>query len=111
MTLRDLRKLQKQYEVGYYQEIIDNGMAWKMEGRVARKAMEYLSIGACFLPLTTHNDYWGNEIPARTKVKSGSMGSLLNSKSFWTDIEKYTAYFSDDENAWAKYIMSKNKKR
>lgn len=107
MTKKEITILQEKYEVYYYQEIIDNGMAWKMEGRVGRKAMEYLSIGACFLPLTTHYDYWGNEIPARTKVDSGSMGSLLNAKRFWTDTEKYSAYFSDVENAWTNYIMSK----
>ena len=111
MTKKEITILQEKYEVYYYQEIIDNGMAWKMEGRIGRMAMEYLNAGACFLPLKAHYDYWGNEYPSRTKVNPGSTGSLLNAKRFWTNKEKYSAYFSDDENAWGEYIMSQIEKR
>lgn len=96
MTIRGIRKLQEQYEVDYYQEIIDNGMAWKMEGRIGRKCMDLLSTGVCFLPLEDHYDYWGNEIPSRNKVANGSLGSLSLAKSFWSDDIKVIEYFDYD---------------
>lgn len=94
MTIRGIRELQKQYEVSYYQEIIDNGMAWKMEGRIGRKCMSYLSSGVCYLPLKTHYDYWGNEVPSRTNVPYGTMGSLSLSKEFWSNAEEVIRLFT-----------------
>lgn len=111
MTKQEIEELQKSYNIQDIQNWINSGAAWKMEGNIGRKAMEYLSVGACFLPLKAHYDYWGNEYPSRTKVNPGSTGSLLNAKRFWTNKEKYSAYFSDDENAWGEYIMSQIEKR
>ena len=93
MTIRDVKRLQEQYEVDYYQDLIDNGNAWKMEGAIGRRCMSYLNAGVCFLPLVDHYDYWGNEIPSRNKVANGSTGSLSLAKEFWSDDVRVTEYF------------------
>ena len=93
MTIREIKELQEQYGVDYYQDLIDTGMAWKMEGSIGRKCMSYLSSGVCFLPLKSHYDYWGNEVPSRNKVANGTMGSLSLSKEFWSDESKYDMFF------------------
>lgn len=111
MTIKEISILQEQYGLSEMQEHINSGQAWLMDGKTGRKAMEYLSIGACILPLKAHYDYWGNEYPSRTKVNAGDLGSLKNSKLFWSDTEKYTAYLSNSEEIWGKYIMSQIEKR
>lgn len=111
MTLKEIKNLQEQYGLTEIQSHINSGQAWLMDGKTGRKAMEYLSIGACILPLKAHYDYWGNEYPSRTNVKPGATGSLSLSKSFWLDKEKHTAYFSNNEEIWGKYIMSQIEKR
>lgn len=100
MTIREVKRLQEQYEVDYYQEIIDSGLAWKMEGSVGRKCMEYLSAGVCYLPLTTYYDYWGNEVPSRTKVADGTRGSLSLAKEFWGDEVRYEDYFDFEKQLY-----------
>jgi len=93
MTIRDINELQQQFEVDYYQEIIESGLAWNMQGRIGRRCMEYLKSGVCYLPLVDHYDYWGNEVPSRSKVANGSPGSLSLAKKFWSDNTKYESYF------------------
>ena len=58
------------------QELIDNGMAWRLEGSVGRAAMDAIENGACILGETGHRDYWGNYIPSRYEVEPGTKGSL-----------------------------------
>jgi len=58
------------------QQLIDDGMAWKMEGSVGREAMRLIDIGACILGEEDHFDYWGNHVPSRTQVKAGTKGSI-----------------------------------
>ena len=58
------------------QELIDSGMAWKMEGAVGREAMASIESGDCVLGEVGHRDYWGNYVPSRTEVQPGTKGSL-----------------------------------
>lgn len=58
------------------QELIDSGMAWKMEGSVGRAAMVAIKNGDCVLGEIGHRDYWGNYVPSRTEVSPGTIGSL-----------------------------------
>lgn len=78
----------KQKENGYQemQELIDSGMAWKMEGSVGREAMHCLESGACMLPKIIHYDYYGSKIPSRDEIQKGSKGSFQNSVNFYKNI-------------------------
>ena len=111
VTIKEITEFQKRYDAFNIQQYINSGEAWKLEGKVGRTAMEYLSAGVCYLPLKEYYDGWGNHVPSRTKVPPGTRGSLLNSKLFWSEEEKYTAYFSEDEDAWGDYIMGQIEKR
>lgn len=58
-----------------YQALIDSGDAWLLEGHVGRTAMGLINSGQCMLGEEGHRDYWGNYIPSRHEVKSGTKGS------------------------------------
>ena len=58
-----------------YQSLIDSGHAWMLEGHVGRTAMGLIEDGQCVLGEVGHRDYWGNYVPSRTEVESGSKGS------------------------------------
>ena len=46
------------------QEMIDSGLAWRLEGHVGRAAMNALKIGAVVLPAVEHTDAYGNPVPS-----------------------------------------------
>ena len=58
------------------QELINSGTAWKLEGSVGRAAMGLIEAGECILGEVGHYDYYGNYVPSRTEVKSGTKGSV-----------------------------------
>lgn len=58
-----------------YQGLINSGMAWKLEGHVGRTAMAMIENGDCMLGEEGHRDYWGNYVPSRHEVQSGTKGS------------------------------------
>jgi len=62
-------------EVASMQELINSGIAWRLEGSVGRRAMELINAGYCMLGKEGHKDYWGNYVPSRYKVKGGTKGS------------------------------------
>jgi hypothetical protein len=66
------------------QELIDSGMAWKLEGFVGRQAMDSLRAGATVLPPEREKDYWGTPIPSHTDVADevGSPGSVANAEAY-----------------------------
>ena len=61
------------------QRLLDQGIAFHMEGSCGRQAMDYLAEGICFLPDRESKDYYGNRIPARGQLEAGSKGTLENS--------------------------------
>ncbi len=63
-------------DVNNLQELIDTGMAWKLEGSVGRAAMRAIEDGECVLGEVGHKDYWGNYVPSRYEVQAGTKGSL-----------------------------------
>lgn len=65
------------------QSNIDTGLIWRLEGSAGRTAMDALESGCCFLPLSSHLDYYGNRVPNRLVLKPGTKGTLLNSARFW----------------------------
>ena len=86
MNYHTLKREQKENGDYAMQELIDSGMAWKMEGSIGREAMYLLESGACMLPKVSHYDYYGNKIPSRDEIKKGTKGSFQNSVNFY---EKY----------------------
>lgn len=66
----------RQEEIETLQQLIDSGTAWKLEGFVGRSAMAAITSGECILGKMGHYGYWGNYIPSRTEVESGTKGSL-----------------------------------
>lgn len=62
--------------LGTIQDLIDNGMAWTLEGHFGRQCMEAIENGDAVLGPEGHRDYWGNYVPSRTEVKPGTKGSI-----------------------------------
>jgi hypothetical protein len=92
MTLRDIKKLQKDFGFDGIQQLINSGTAWKMEGSIGRSAMNALESGACYLPTVAHFDAYGNRVPSRKDLKDGTKGTALNSKRFWSDPNNFDGY-------------------
>jgi hypothetical protein len=61
--------------VRLFQDLIDTGMAWRLEGAVGREAMRLIDAGQCTLGDVGHRDYYGNYVPSKTEVQSGTKGS------------------------------------
>lgn len=57
------------------QNLINSGMAWKLEGHVGRTCMAAIEDGVCMLGTKRFQDYYGNWVPARTDVREGTKGS------------------------------------
>jgi hypothetical protein len=64
-------------DVEYYdrlQRAINSGL-WQLEGNYGRQMMAAIKSGNCMLGQISHKDYYGNTVPSRTDVKSGTFGS------------------------------------
>lgn len=83
MNYQQIRSAQKEQGFDQMQLLIDNGMAWKMEGHIGREAMSLLECGACMLPKKAFRDYYGNRIPSRDELKAGTKGTFQNSVNFF----------------------------
>lgn len=62
-------------QIEVYQDLINSGQAWRMEGHVGRTAMALIENGICTLGEEAHTDYWGNRVPSRHEVQPGTPGS------------------------------------
>lgn len=65
-------------EIDYYlsiQRAINSGSAWSFQGSYGRAMMEAIESGYCMLGRSDARDYWGNHIPSRSQVKTGTKGS------------------------------------
>ena len=58
------------------QELIDTGMAWRLEGYIGRQCMAAIESGECVLGEVGHTDYYGNYVPSRYEVQPGTKGSI-----------------------------------
>ena len=87
-----INRLQKEYGYSEMQDLINSGLAWKMEGSIGRQAMGCLESGACMLPKVSHSDYYGNRIPSRDELKKGTKGTYQNCKDFWTKVDEGEIY-------------------
>lgn len=65
-------------EIDYYlsiQRAINSGSAWSFQGSYGRTMMDAIEGGYCMLGKVDTRDYYGNHIPSRSQVKSGTKGS------------------------------------
>jgi len=97
MNIKTIYKLQREYGLAEMQEAINTGMAWKMEGSVGRRAMELLRTGACVLPKTAVVDVYGNRVPSRDDLVSGTLGTFENAVNFWSNDENLMHLEMDNE--------------
>lgn len=67
---------QQDEEEANLQGLIDNGMAWRLEGSIGRAAMRAIEDGRCILGPEGHTNYWGSYVPARDEIVPGSIGSI-----------------------------------
>ena len=68
-------ELSEEKEIAMYQELIDSGQAWQLQGSYGRTAMDMIEAGVCTLGPEGHKDYWGNYVPSKTEVQAGTKGS------------------------------------
>ena len=68
-------ELDEQDEIAMFQEAINSGLAWRLQGSYGRQAMGLIEAGQCMLGEVGHRDYWGNYVPSRYEVKPGTKGS------------------------------------
>jgi hypothetical protein len=102
MSFARVKSLQKLAGYSEMQDLIDSGLAWKLEGSVGRSAMDCLRSGACMLPLQVHYDAYGNRIPSRHEIVPGSTGSFKLSQQFWEENEDLAwadLYEEEEEHA------------
>lgn len=62
--------------VKMFQRMINDGSVWKFQGSYGRQAMDLIESGDCILGKQGHHDYYGNYVPSRFQVKSGTKGSI-----------------------------------
>jgi hypothetical protein len=63
-------------EIRSCQRLINSGAAWQLEGSIGRACMNAIESGYCILGTVGHRDYYGNYVPSRYEVKSGTKGSI-----------------------------------
>ena len=68
-------ELDEQDEIAMFQDAINSGMAWMLQGSYGRQAMALIEAGKCMLGEVGRRDYWGNYVPSRSEVKPGTKGS------------------------------------
>jgi len=89
MNWKTIKKMQDEYGYTDLQELINTGIAWKMEGSVGRTAMSALQSGACMLPKESYFDTYGSKVPSRDELKEGSTGTYQNTVKFYSSITEY----------------------
>jgi hypothetical protein len=57
------------------QDLIDTGMAWKLEGHIGRQCMALIEAGVCTVGPKRFTDYWGNVVPAIADLEPGTKGT------------------------------------
>jgi hypothetical protein len=75
ITAYEAGDLQGEETVELFQELIDSGLVWKVQGSYGRTAMDLIEAGLCTLGEEGHYDYWGHYVPSKYEVQPGTPGS------------------------------------
>ena len=62
-------------QVQLFQELVNSGVAWRLEGSVGRQAAAMIEAGYIMLGEVGHRDYYGSYVPSRFQVEKGTKGS------------------------------------
>lgn len=58
------------------QRLVNTGMAWRLEGSIGRECMRAIEAGRVMLGTEAIRDYYGNIVPSRYDVVTGTKGSF-----------------------------------
>lgn len=61
--------------VELFQDLIDSGLVWRLQGHYGRTASALIEDGRCTLGPVGHRDFYGNYVPAADEVVPGTKGS------------------------------------
>lgn len=62
-------------QLAAWQDLVDTGTAWRLEGSIGRQAMDLIEAGLIMLGPVGHRDFYGNYVPSRYEVEPGTKGS------------------------------------
>ena len=68
-------ELSEDDEIAVFQELVNNGQAWRLQGSYGRAAMDMIERGFITLGDKGHHDYYGNYVPSKHEVEPGTKGS------------------------------------
>lgn len=68
-------EMDKAEEIRMFQELVNNGQAWRLQGSYGRAAMDMIEAGLITLGEHGHYDYYGNYVPSKHEVEPGTKGS------------------------------------
>ena len=66
--------LSEEDTVKLFQELIDTGQAWKLQGSYGRTARDLIDAGLCTLGPKPVTDYYGNRVPSKYEVAPNTPG-------------------------------------
>lgn len=80
MTVNEIIKwengeMTEKEEIKFFQKLINSGQVWHLQGMYGRRASELLEAGLVTLGDKGYHDYYGNYVPSKKEVKSGTKGS------------------------------------
>lgn len=90
--------------LGNIQQLINSGMAWRLEGSFGRTAMAYIEAGLAILGPERVTDYYGNTVGSRFDVVRGTKGSIqyankrLNARYRGKDFDSGLVLAREDNN-------------
>lgn len=87
LTLFEKGDLSFEDTVALFQELIDDGSAWTLQGFYGRTARDLIESGHCLLGPVARRDAYGNIVPSRYDIDADTAGS-----------ESYAARCRDEEN-------------
>jgi len=64
-------ELSQEDTVKMFQEMIDDGSVWGLQGSYGRNATALIQSGLCHHAKIRHKDYYGNIIPSQADVDAG----------------------------------------
>ena len=76
-----------------------SGLAWRLEGRVGRAAMNALKIGAVVLSAVEHTDAYGAPVPSYEDIldEIGAPGSVANAEHYAQTFGEWDVEMDDDD--------------
>ncbi|MCA9078191.1 MAG: hypothetical protein KDA93_24390 [Planctomycetaceae bacterium] len=75
MIAFELGDLDEAETVSLFQQLIDDGTVWRLQGSYGRMAQQLIETGRCLLAPVSQRDYFGNVVPGRHDIEPGQPGT------------------------------------